>query len=265
MTEPAAGPAGAAGARRRTMRELHQHLRLERYRDFRQSARRIIAADGLGALTMQRVADEVGCAVGSLYRYFPSKDALIAELQRDAIDRLGTSFLLSQSHLDELLERRGVRERRPVALARVVTATRFWIAAETTFPQEIELSRRMFTDPVLVMDAEDAGRVVPAGMRLLELATGLLDAADDEGALRPAVNADRAVMIIAGTTGVLMTSALGRWNADLFDGRQLASRMARDLFLSWGADPAELDAAEDAVATLAEHDRLVPPIGTADC
>ena len=88
MTEPA--------ARRRTMQELNQHLRLERYRAFRRSARRIITADGLAALTMQRVADDVGCAVGSLYRYFSSKDALIAELQRDAIERLGTSFLLSQ-------------------------------------------------------------------------------------------------------------------------------------------------------------------------
>jgi AcrR family transcriptional regulator len=256
MTEPA-GP-------RRTMRELNQHLRLERYRAFRQSARKIIADEGLTGLTMQRVADDVGCAVGSLYRYFASKDALLAELQRDAIDRLGTSFLLSQSHLDELLDRRRVRDGRVVALARVVTATRFWIAAETVFPQEIELSRRMFTDPVLVMDRSEVGRVVPAGMRLLELATGLLDAAADDGAIRPATNADRAVMIIAGTTGVLMTSGLGRWNVELFDGRRLANRMARDLFLSWGADPGDLDLIDDLIATLSEHDRLVPPIAAMD-
>lgn len=242
------------------MRELNEHLRLERYREFRASAARIIATDGLSSLTMQRVADEVGCAIGSLYRYFPSKDALIAELQREAIDRVGTSFLLSQSHLTQLLERRGIDDPAVVALARVVTATRFWIAAETVFPQEIELSRRTFTDPAVTIERRDVGRVVPAGMRLLEQASALIDGAVDAGALRPAANLDRAVIVIAGTTGVLMTTSLGRWNLDLFDGRRLATRMARDLFVSWGADPAHLDAVEDLVAALSEHDRLVPPI-----
>lgn len=258
MTEPAARP--------RTMRELNQQLRLERYRELRRSARRIVAADGLAALTMQRVADEVGCAVGSLYRYFASKDALVAELQRDAIERLGTSFLLSQSHLDELLARRCDPDADAAfaALARVVVAARFWTAAEATFPQEIELSRRMFTDPVLVIGREEAGRVVPAGMRLLELATALLDAATDQGALRPATNADRAVLIVAGTTGVLMTSALARWDPELFDGRRLADRLTDDLLCSWGADPAALARAEDLVAALAGHDRLVPAVGGDD-
>lgn len=44
----------------------------------------IAAADGEAAVTMQRVARELGFAVGSIYRYFPSKAALLAAIREDA-------------------------------------------------------------------------------------------------------------------------------------------------------------------------------------
>ena len=48
--------------------------------------------EGFDALTMQRLADECDAAVGAVYRYFPSKGALVAEVQREAIDRLATAM-----------------------------------------------------------------------------------------------------------------------------------------------------------------------------
>jgi AcrR family transcriptional regulator len=235
-----------------TLRQLNEQLRSVRTRELLATASRIIAAQGLGALTMQRVATDDGCSIGSLYRYFPSKDALLVELQREAVRRLGTSFALSQAHLDHALERHAL-ERHPfadarfAALARVVAATRFWISAETVFPQEVELSRRASTGPTV-------------GRQVLEVATQLLDGAVAAGALDPAPSVDRAAIVLAGTTGILMTSGLGRPTVEAFDGHRLATRMARDLFVSWGATPGDLDAADDLVAALAEHDRLVPPI-----
>jgi hypothetical protein len=166
---------------------------------------------------------------------------------------------VSQAHLDDLIQSRGLHNDRLIALARVVTATRFWVAAETVFPQEIELSRRMFTDPALHMDESDVARVLPAALRLLDMARQLLEDASEAGALSDGPSIQRAIVVIAGTTGVLMTSGLGRFDGDLFDGRVLASLMVHDLFLGWGADPDHLSAAEDMVANLAEHGHLIPP------
>src|SRR5205085_5836276 len=41
----------------------------------------LIAEAGLAGITMQRVAERLDCAVGTLYLYFPSKAALIPALQ----------------------------------------------------------------------------------------------------------------------------------------------------------------------------------------
>jgi AcrR family transcriptional regulator len=247
-------------APKQTMRGIKEQFRMERHRDFLSTALRIVMADGLGGLTMQRLADEIGCGIGSLYRHFPSKDALIAELEREALDVVNTSFQLSQAHLEEVLEARSVDHPGLVALARTVTATRFWVAAETVFPQEIELSRRMFTDPALHMDEADVARVLPAALRLLDNARQLLEDAAEQGALRDGPSIQRAIVLVAGTTGVLMTSGLGRFDENLFDGRALASLMVHDLFLGWGADPDQLSVAEGIVSTLAEHGQLIPAV-----
>ncbi|MCA9555215.1 MAG: helix-turn-helix transcriptional regulator, partial [Myxococcales bacterium] len=43
----------------------------------------LVTEGGFEALTLQRLAGRLGYAVGALYRYFPSKEALLAALQVD--------------------------------------------------------------------------------------------------------------------------------------------------------------------------------------
>ena len=84
--------------------------------------------------------------------------------------------------------------------------------------------------------------------------------ATEAGAIRPGPDVLRAIAIIAGTNGVLMTSALSRWDDGLFQGRAMAQMMAHDLFLGWGADPDRLEEAEALVDELDQAGQLVPPL-----
>ncbi len=52
-----------------------------------QAAGELIARGGYGEATVVRVAERAGVAVGSVYRYFPSKAALFAEVFRQASQR----------------------------------------------------------------------------------------------------------------------------------------------------------------------------------
>ena len=45
--------------------------------DILRESRLLVMREGLGAVSMRSVARACGIAVGSLYNYFPSKDALI--------------------------------------------------------------------------------------------------------------------------------------------------------------------------------------------
>ena len=56
--------------------------------DILEAAARILERDGLGAFTTNRVAERAGISIGSLYQYFPNKQALLAALIERAQQRL---------------------------------------------------------------------------------------------------------------------------------------------------------------------------------
>src|SRR5215510_13385952 len=50
-------------------------------------AERILNRDGLAAVTTARVAEVAGISVGSLYQYYPNKEAILGALLEQSIDR----------------------------------------------------------------------------------------------------------------------------------------------------------------------------------
>ena len=80
----------------RSRRELRRETRRREIVDV---ALDIVVRDGLTALTMPRLARELGVAVGGLYRYFEGKDRLVAALAFVGIQRFQAGL---QQVLDSL-------------------------------------------------------------------------------------------------------------------------------------------------------------------
>jgi AcrR family transcriptional regulator len=63
---------------------------------------RILVRDGWNGLSTNRVAREAGCSVGSLYQYFPNKDALVHALVVELADQMGDALVALGKSLSDL-------------------------------------------------------------------------------------------------------------------------------------------------------------------
>ncbi len=231
--------------------------RLERHREYLQTALQVATDEGLAAVTMQRLAAEVGAAVGTIYTYFPSKGALIAEVQREAIDRITASYLQLRPAIDE---RVADLDPSVAALAHLLGFARFSIESVRTLPQEQRLLQQLVFDAEDVVPTEEGARVLPTVLRLLDLARERFAVAETTGALSPGDAMERTVILAASLNGVLQVSKLARWDADLLDGSRLARRLVDDLLTGMGADPSLLDQGHGVIDAIARRHPLARPV-----
>jgi AcrR family transcriptional regulator len=98
-----------------------------------EAAARILVRDGWGALTTNRVAAEAGVSVGSLYQYYPHKDAIVAAL----VERLGDDMLASLLDVGHGLRGRSVAEAVTTIVRAALEATRRDAALHRALAREL--------------------------------------------------------------------------------------------------------------------------------
>jgi AcrR family transcriptional regulator len=233
--------------------------RLARHQEYLQTALQIATDEGLAAVTMQRLAADVGAAVGTIYTYFPSKGALIAEVQREAVERITGSYLQLRPIIDQ---RVADLDPSVAALAHLVGFARFTIESVRTLPQEQRLLQQLVFAAEAVVPDEEGARVLPAVLRLLDLAGERFTAAQAVGAVSDGDAMDRTIVLAASLNGVLQVAKLARWDADLLGGDRLARLLVDDLLHGMGAAPELLAEAHLAIDAIARRQPLaVSPSG----
>ena len=232
--------------------------RQARRRALLDTATSIVARDGLWSLTMQGVADEGGCAVGTVYAHFRSKGALLADLQEAATARITGSFLRVRDRSDEVRGAAGDGAP-PKAAVDLVLFGEFFIACWDTFPEESHLLFSVLAERNEVVPPEELPRVMGAMLVLLAIGNEMAQAAETEGVFTPGASMDRVVIAASALMGVLLTSHLRHLDAVAFDHVRLTRTTWRGLLTGWGMPGDVLAAAEAHVAGLAETGPLAPP------
>ena len=87
----------AAVPRRRTARD---RVRAELTREIKEAARQQLLDSGPAGLSLRAVARELGMASSAVYRYFPSRDALLTALIVDSYDSLGSAAESAERRVD---------------------------------------------------------------------------------------------------------------------------------------------------------------------
>jgi AcrR family transcriptional regulator len=238
--------------------DRRERARSEKRQRFLRAASRVIDRDGLAGLTMQAVADELDCAVGTIYTYFASKADLTAALQREAIETLVGSYRSAREEWDEAL---AGDELDPGldALVQLVAFGAFFCAASVVFADEFELQRGLITERPAGASAEDVRRPLPVLLRWFEVPRALVERGVEEAVLASGDSLDRVVRWVAALDGVLLLERLSTVDRHLFRSAHHGRELTADLLVGWGADRVTIEVAASHLDRLAALGPLAPP------
>jgi AcrR family transcriptional regulator len=234
------GPGAKTGARDRR--------RAARRAAITREARRLVFEVGVDAFTLRQLAEASGAALGAVYRYFPSKDALLAALQIEVLVELSVHLQAVWASAEATALGAGVEagEARLTALWTIVLA---YVELDLAAPRSARLIATLVGDPRRLIADSEAMLVMASATTLLAGLGERLDATAEAGGLAPGVGIERATVLWATIQGALALGKFARVTEGL-DARHLARLAARDLVLGWGAPVAAFDSARARAAGL---------------
>lgn len=238
--------------------DRRERAREARRQTFLAAASAVIDREGLDGLTMVAVADQLDCAVGTIYTYFPSKAALVAGLQREAIITLLASHAAAQEIWDADLAEHDL-DPALLSLVHLLAFGGFFCAASVVYSDEFDLQRALLTSRPTFDDAS-----VRATKEVLDgwfaLPVSLLDEAMEAFALDPSDNTERVVRWVAALDGVLLLDNLASVDRYLYRAQHHGRALTADLLRGWGAEHADIAVAGSHVDRLAALGPLAPPV-----
>lgn len=237
-----------------------ERKRQARKRDILRRALVLAAAEGDEVLTIGRLAEELDYTPGALYRYFPSKDALVAEVQRSIIVYLGQALGETVRRVRAIAKAGDIDAGQESLVAVIAVGAGFGAFARDS-AAEFGLLSMYLSDPDYRLAPEEAAYVHRDTRRTLAVLASVLAAAAHGGVLRDGNAAQRALVAWAALQGVLQTRKLERnepedaRRAAGLDAEELARELLDTLLVGWGARAESIARARRLVA---EHqlDRL---------
>jgi len=213
-------------------------------------AMRQVETRGLDGLTLQEIARDLDYSVPALYRYFPSKAALVAELQRRVVALLDMKLAQVEARTGEWLA-----ELRPEAasqwgpLAPIAAAGLFYAGLARSAPQAFGLLAASLGDPRHLIEDDQARAVVATALPIFDRLAQSIDAAVEAGHLEPGEPMDRILVLWSSLHGVAQVGKLERLAPDRLDVQNLCRSLLEVLLIGWGSEPERVATLLDALLT----------------
>ncbi len=212
-------------------------------------AAELVAAEGLDRLTLQRLGAAMGIVPAALYRYFDSKDALVAALQRRAVGVTHAAYL---ARTLEVAPSRKALPADQAALVELFTAARFYLDLPVTHPDEWLLVATLLGDPRPLVSDDEARKAAPLIAAFLGDVRARVAAAAAAGALAPGDATLRTMVLWAALHGALALAKARRIAPSLPEPGVVGMDALQSLALGWGASPESLKRAARLSAPIAK-------------
>lgn len=206
------------------------------------AALKLLEREGLRALTVHRLAEELDQSVGALYRYFPGKAGLLVALQERAIAALEIDVVRELARVNEALAAVPL-QRQAADLVRLLAALTPFIEGHVHTPARHRLIDELLSTPEAILSPADLKAVNSHLAPLLSRVVDCLGAAVGSRALRDGDNAVRARVLWAAFHGIDHLRKRDRGEPEALRSPVLLMEMVRTLFRGFGANEKNLEGA----------------------
>jgi AcrR family transcriptional regulator len=198
---------------------------------------RQVEAQGLDGLTLQGIARDLDYTVPALYRYFASKDALVAELQRRVVALLDHKLSEVEERTENwLADQSREDQKRFGPIAPIAATGLFYAGLARSAPQAFGLLAASLGDPRHLIDDAQAKAVVSTALPMFDRLAHSIRVAVEAGQLYPGNAPDRVLVFWSSLHGVAQLAKLERLAPGRLDSQRLCGSLLEALLIGWGAD-----------------------------
>jgi AcrR family transcriptional regulator len=201
-------------------------------------AKAIILEVGLDGLTMNLLAKRLGTSPSSLYRYYPSKEAILVALQVEAIGEIEDELLSRLAAFDR--EQSASPDVRTDALKRCLLAFDVYARGGEEGATREGLIDAFLSQPKPFLSVIQAQEVNRRLSRVLALCVRVLDKAVDAGALEAGDNEQRSHLLWASLHGLGQFKKRDRIQPEKLRAQALKRALYRSVFQGFGASKGDL-------------------------
>ncbi len=199
--------------------------RLERREEILSRALSTVVEGGVDSLSINTLAKEIGFTPGALYRYFDSKDALIAELAQRVLDELSGALEAAAAAVDGA-----------APLARLRALVDAYVAFSRAQPHAFGLLSLLTAHPQVILDSDDHVQAVSFKLQQIALPiVVILEDAQRQGALLAGDAFERALALFAAVQGALQLRKQERHQGLGISADRLVEQLVATLLAGWGA------------------------------
>lgn len=195
---------------------------LERQKNILDVAMYLLTQGGLDAVTVQSIAKELDLTVGALYRYYPSKSAILAALTQRSLEELHGE-----------LQKAAQQANTPVAA--LLHVARAHISFASAQRGHGLLIAQMMTTPQVVLPPAERELAMQPAFSLIDFLEEQFVSAQTAGLIQVSDTRAAALIFWSAIQGVMQLDKLGSMNPNELHRPNLPLRTAISLLKAWGA------------------------------
>ena len=207
----------------------------------------LVTREGFDGFTMRKVARSLDCAVGAIYRYFPSKDHIISGLALQAIRAYEIELTDALERLPRPCDEIGDDV---FALYSLISVIDQYRASSLDDPLRFSLVTHMIVDQKVLVEDDLRDRVMSSLFDALQTVVMLLDrctqttalnAPRDLGDQAPSPHVERAFYLWSSLNGLIQVEKYRIKDLPFIDGQEMHHDLVRTILRGWGAERDQLD------------------------